>query len=117
MNDTPPPEAAKPSPVQGTGEGSLALGVALAWVIIVGGYILIAALLMLGSTMSNFFPGVGYAVLAVAPEIAAALVAVTLINRGKRRTGKGILIGLASFAAVALLLVAACFGLLFSSNL
>lgn len=119
MNTPLPPPAGNPQstpPAGSTNEGSLAAGVGLAWAIVIGGYALIATLLGLLSDWLAWVPAAAFTIMALAPIVAAALVAVRATNRGKRRTGRGILIGLVSIAAVALLLVAACFGLLFNAN-
>lgn len=105
MNDATPPPFDKSTPMpQST--GSLWAGIGLAWAIVLVGHALTAGL----------FSSVGTSGVLVAllpsPEIAAVVLAIVLLVRGKRRTGLGIFLGLASIAAVILLLVAACFGLI-----
>jgi hypothetical protein len=46
------------------------------------------------------------------PPLAIIVWGVVLLNGDKSRTGKGMLLGLLSIAAVLLLLVAACFGIM-----
>lgn len=119
MSESPVSPTGSPAPVPPAGsaaEGSLAAGVGLAWLIVIGGYLVILTLLATLATVLDWVPAGGYLLLAVAPVIAAVLLAVRQVNRGRRRTGKGILIGLVSIAAVTLLLVAACFGLLSNAN-
>jgi len=84
-------------------EGSLAAGIALTWAVMVLGEIMLGGL---GVSASPFFLW-GWFI----PPVVVVIWAITLINRGVRRTGKGMLLGLASVVAVLLLLVAACFGL------
>lgn len=85
-------------------EGSLAAGIGLAWAVMVLGEIVLGGL---GVSAHPLFLG-GWFV----PPLVVVIWAISLINRGVRRTGKGMLLGLASVVAVVLLLVAACFGLL-----
>jgi surface polysaccharide O-acyltransferase-like enzyme len=85
-------------------EGSLAAGIGLAWVVMVLGEIMFGGL---GVSAHPLFLG-GWFI----PPLVVVVWAISLIKRGVRRTGKGMLLGLASVVAVVLLLIAACFGLL-----
>jgi len=84
-------------------QGSLAAGIGLAWLVMVAGEILVA---ITGSFLIGAFGGM------LLPPLAILVWGIILINQGKSRTGKGMLLGLLSIAAVLLLLVAACFGIL-----
>lgn len=100
----PPPPAA---PVRQ--DGSLALGVGLAWLINVGGGIVLFF-------FANIFlrqDGVALIAIGWVPTIASIALAIWMIVNGPRRTGVGIFIGIGSIFAVSLLLVAACFGIVF----
>ncbi|HEX7817421.1 hypothetical protein [Dyella sp.] len=83
-------------------EGSTGKGIALAWLIMILG---LAATMGVGTAIPGFF----YAWFL--PPLAVAVLGIVLINRGVKRTGKGLLLGLASVVAVIVLLIAACFGL------
>lgn len=110
-----PPEPALapvPAPVKDPAAGSLALGVALAWGInIIGGAILWG----IGSfLLQPLFHGslVVVGVTGLLPSLVTIGLAIWMIRKGPRRTGIGILIGIASMWAVQLLLIAACFGVI-----
>lgn len=92
-------------------DGSLALGVGLAWLINVGGGILV---FILASMLLRASSG-GMAIIAISwlPLLASIALAIWMITKGPRRTGIGIFIGIGSIFAVSLLLVAACFGIFF----
>jgi surface polysaccharide O-acyltransferase-like enzyme len=96
-----PEPGIEPEPPQS--EGSLAAGIGLAWVVMVVGEILFGGL---GISAHPLFLA-GWFI----PALVVVIWSISLIRRGVRRTGKGMLLGLASVVAVALLLVAACFGL------
>lgn len=97
MSETRLPDQAPPPP----GEGSLIAGILLAWVTFLVG----EALCGQAGLAALWLPPVGILVWGL-----------MLINGAKRRTGKGLLLGLASIFAVALLLIAACFGMLSHSS-
>lgn len=92
-----PSATAKPQDSQ----GSLLGGIGLAWAIMVGGSLVVGPINV---------------ALWLVPPVAILIIAVVFMVNGKSRTGRGMLLGLASIVAVALLLVAACFGLLFSNG-
>ena len=107
---TPPPPGKDPA------AGSLLLGFALAWLITIGGYIVLFGLLSAISTIFN--PGaLAFAglLVAIAPIAAVIGTAVRLLSSGRRRTAIGLFLGLGSMVAIGILLVAACFGLMVSS--
>ena len=103
-NNSPPPQLPPDEPPRS--KGSLAFGILLAWAIVLGGNLVIVPFLSTGSFIDPFN--------IAAPLPVAIVTAIILIVKGKSRTGIGIFLGLASMVAVALLLVAACFGLIFS---
>lgn len=97
---SPPPPAPPSEPPAG---GSLAAGVALAWATMIASEVL----LVMVSAIS--FGNILGAILL--PPVAIGVWGIVLLKGNKPRTGKGLLLGLLSIVAVALLLVAACFGL------
>lgn len=97
----PGPGPFAPDPSAPKKQGSLAGGIGLAWAVMVGGELVLGSL------------GVTYWLV---PPIAVVVLAVVLLTQGQTRTGRGVLLGLASIVAVALLLVAACFGLVMSGG-
>lgn len=103
------PTPTPPEPTQPPSEGSLALGVGLAWLIIVGGGILVSAM--------GYLRSVGMLMLLMGPLpfFASIALGIWMLVKGPRRTGLGIFIGIGSIAAVMMLLVAACFGYFVSS--
>jgi hypothetical protein len=112
----PPPPALPPRPIPET--GSLARGFGLAWLIIVAGHVILFGLAVLLSSVSHGASGPAVAVAALAwflPELVTIAVGIWLLVSGRRRTGLGVMLGLASVWAVCLLLVAACFGVMVSS--
>src|SRR6185312_9570371 len=98
---SPPPPLPPPPGNPESHRGSLALGVGLAWLIMVGGEIL---LVMVGL-------GMGRLGALWLPPLAILAGGVVMLKGSHPRTGKGMLLGLLSIVAVLLLLVAACFGL------
>ena len=98
-DQTPASEAENVTPVRSS--GSLIAGMAIAWAIVIGGS-------LLGFSLVSSF---GAAVFLV-PIGICFILAFALMFRDQTRTGGGILLGLLSLAAVVLLLVAACFGML-----
>lgn len=108
-------QADPPAPVRPAGprgEGSLVVGVALAWIISVVGGLVVLGLVGL------VVPRSGTAIFAVGwlPFLISVGLAAWMIVKGPRRTGIGILVGIGSMWAVGLLLVAACFGIFFLGN-
>ena len=106
MND---PRPAPPTPPAAATRGSLALGVACAWAILIGGYVVAFAI---ATAFADANSGAIYALAMLLPWIAMIGAIVWFATRGQPRTAAGVAIGIASIFAVALLLVAACFGLL-----
>lgn len=104
-----PPTSVPPQPPQstepqqpGSSQGSLAAGVGLAWLVMLFGEMLVLMTNNIGRILGGM----------LLPPLAILVWGVVLLNGHKRRTGKGMLLGLLSIAAVLLLLVAACFGLM-----
>lgn len=98
---SPPPAPGATPPKPGGERGSLLGGIGIAWAVIVGGIFVIAQISVL------LWP---------VPPLALLIWAVVAMAQGKTRTGQGMLLGLVSVVAVVLLLVAACFGLLYNGN-
>ena len=113
MRLEPPTSAPSPPPPLPEGaepyRGSLALGVGLAWLIMIGGEILLGMVLISGLSM-------GLLGALWLPPLAIVVAGVAMLRGDHARTGKGMLLGLLSIVAVLLLLVAACFGLLSGIN-
>lgn len=112
MTAVPPIEPPKPTPSQAVApqedQGSLGAGIGLAWAIAVVGTTFCAALM--ASLMGRHSDWV--VSLWLLPYLLIIGLAVFLYRKGKPRTGQGLMLGLLSIIAVAVLLVAACFGLL-----
>lgn len=100
MNEKPHDPTLLDTPHQSVPRGSISGGIAIAWIIVILGHVTMLA--------------IAHWQLMPVPEAVTIVAAVVFHARGQPRTGKGILLGLASIAAVALLLVAACFGLVVS---
>jgi hypothetical protein len=79
-------------------DGSVWGGIGMAWLIMVLG----EALLLPSGTLS----------LGLLPPVVILIAGIVKLSGDTPRTGKGLLLGLASIFAVVLLLVAACFGML-----
>jgi hypothetical protein len=93
------------------GQGSLLLGVACAWGMLIGGYALAIALLNIGTGNGND----GAIVLLLAlPWLGMLALIVWFATTGRSRSALGIVVGIGTIIGVGLLLVAACFGLLAS---
>lgn len=107
------PPAPPPTPAADPRAGSLALGVALAWAINVIGNVVVFGIAMLLTGRSGP-PSAPLFVLGWLPFFISVGLAIQMIVKGPKRTGIGILIGIGSMWAVTLLLVAACFGIIFA---
>jgi hypothetical protein len=91
------------------GQGSLLLGVACAWGMLIGGYALAVALIGIGNGND------GTIVLLLALPWLGMLALITWFAATRRpRSALGVVVGIGTIVGVALLLVAACFGLLAS---
>ncbi|HET7332737.1 hypothetical protein [Dyella sp.] len=104
--DVPPPGEFRPD-MPTAGNGSLGAGIALAWVIAVVGTPLCGSMMAVFSTRFNEW----FVVLWLLPYLFIVVLAIFQYRKGKTRTGLGLMLGLVSMIAVALLLVAACFGM------
>lgn len=108
---TPPPSGFHPDkPQTPEDNGSLGTGIGLAWAIAVVGTPLCIAIVATLNIKSSAFA------LALLPYLLIVVLAILQYRKGKPRTGLGLMLGLLSIIAVALLLVAACFGLLSNLN-
>lgn len=121
MNEMRLPESVPNPPAsprsQALNEGSIGLGIGLAWAVVLGGHLLTGIVLAGVASLSRSLASILLMLLGVAPEVAVIIWGIVLITRGKQRTGLGMFLGLASMVAVVLLLVAACFGLVFFAGL
>jgi len=114
MNAPLPPQRPPADP-----RGSLGLGIALAWACLIAGYTLCGFLF---GAMISLDPHMGDSAIAVAvllallPWVAMIALIVWMAARGQSRTALGVAVGIASILGVALLLVAACFGLLANTS-
>lgn len=101
-----------PAPVPPENRGSLGLGIGLAWACLIAGYTVssVIATVMYDAVPANIRNPV--AILAVLlPWLLMVGLIVWLATRGMTRTATGIAVGIATIFGLALLLVAACFGL------
>jgi hypothetical protein len=112
MSPSVPPDLLPSAPSAGSGpppvqapRGSLLKGFLLAWLILI--FAEPSAFMLLTKI------GAGAAVI---PPLAIIVIGSMLRVRDKSRTGTGLLLGLLAFVAVAILLIAACFGLFFNGN-
>jgi hypothetical protein len=101
-------------------EGSVLLGFVIGWCIIGLSYF---ACFVIFSVMSIFVGGqYGYtltgkimaASLALLPILVTSIAAFLLRKKGKPRTAKGVIAAIISFISLALLLLAACYGIITS---
>ena len=96
--------------------GSLGVGILIAWSCLIGGYFVVGiAVSAIASLSSSLAAGLAM-LLALLPWILMVVFAVRFSQRGESRTALGIGVGVGSILGVALLLVAACFGLLSNAN-
>ena len=93
-----PPRAPLSEPKQPRGGGSVWGGIGIAWLVMVLGEVVILP--------------TGAIPLGLLPPAAILGFGIFMLFGDSPRTGKGLLLGLASIFAVILLLVAACFGML-----
>ena len=106
-----------PRPPQADPRGSLGLGIALAWACLIAGYTICAFIIGALSELHLGDSLVGIVVLlALLPWAAMIGLIVWMASRGQSRTATGIGVGIASIFGVGLLLVAACFGILSTTN-
>ena len=91
------------------GQGSLLVGVACAWGILIGGYALVGALLGIGNGNDG-----AIVLLLALPWLGMLALIVWFAATGRSRSALGIVVGIGTIIGVGLLLVAACFGLLAS---
>lgn len=96
-------------PSKAASRGSLALGVALAWAMMVGGYLVV---ILIAATIGPMTNGAYLPVLSLLPWVGLIGLIVWFATHDRPRTAIGVVIGIASIIGVGLLLIAACFGLL-----
>jgi hypothetical protein len=110
-----PLQAPTPDP-----RGSLGKGIAIAWAVLIGGYVVIGSVIGALVTTTRQFDGDLANALAIGAIFVPWLAMIALIIRyaakNQPRTAAGIGVGMASIVGVVLLLIAACFGLLSSTN-
>jgi hypothetical protein len=121
MSETPTPPAPPPAPPPANSEGSLGLGIAIAWACLIGGYVIVGAVassLVMASRqlLDNEFANLLAIVSVLLPWVAMIGLIVYFASIGRIRTAKGVALGIASIIGVLILLIAACFGLLSSTN-
>lgn len=119
MSETP----VQPTPPTGppaNPEGSLGFGIGLAWACLIGGYIIVSVMASVVFSVTNGLNsdiGAWTAILlCLLPWIAMIALIVHFARNNKPRTALGVGVGIGSILGVLLLLVAACFGLLSSTN-
>lgn len=112
-----PPQAplsGKPPPLPGRDpRGSLAAGIGLFFLCLIGGGIVTSGIIY--AAMMLDAGGIGGIVSSLAmglPWLLMLALGVWLLRKGKSRTALGVLVGFGICTAVVLLLVAACFGLM-----
>jgi hypothetical protein len=117
MNEqaTPTPNVAPPSPPPRV---SIWPGFWLAWAALIGGYMVTFGIL---STFATVFRGGGvpdgvWILIGLSPWLLIVGLIVWSGATGRPQLAKGVAIGLASIIGIGLLLFAACFGLLATSN-
>jgi hypothetical protein len=117
MNEqaTPPSGTAPSTPTPRT---SIWPGFWLAWAALIGGYMVVFGIL---SSMASVFRGGGvpdgvWILLGLSPWFLIVGLIVWAAATGRSKLAKGVAIGLASILGLGVLLFAACFGLLSTSN-
>lgn len=106
------PAPIPPQPKPGSEHGSLGLGIGLAWACLVGGYTVSAVIAGAAEQVLRGADATGVIVLIVLLPWALMLgLIVWFAARGYTRTALGLGVGIGSIIGVALLLVAACFGI------
>ena len=118
---SPPRAPGAPRPLRppppGDARGSIGLGIGLAWACLIGGYTIFGFLISAVYTVLPMEARDTIAILlALLPWVMMIALIVWMASSGQPRTASGIGLGIASIFAVALLLVAACFGLFASGG-
>jgi len=110
------PRPVRPPPPSDT-RGSIGLGIGLAWACLIGGYTIFGFLITAVYAVLPLDARDAVAVLlALLPWLMMIALIVWMASSGQSRTASGIGLGIASIFGVALLLVAACFGLFASGG-
>ena len=104
-----PPAASGPDP-----RGSLAAGIGLFFLCLVGGGIAawVLRIFVLAAVPAWTYADLMFVIPMLLPWGAALVLGLWLASRGRTRTALGILVGFGILVAVLLLLVAACFGIM-----
>jgi hypothetical protein len=115
------PAPVQPAPVppatgNDDGRGSLWLGFGLAWAALAGGYFVVGVLASALASAHGLNDDATIVVLVLAPWLLMLGLIIWFAAQKRPRTALGVGVGIASIVGVALLLVAACFGLLSSSS-
>lgn len=110
---TPPYEPPQQPLTHAPDTGSLGAGIAIAWATLFGGYTVIVGLLSALVSPQGVNDTVTSLIIAslLLPWVAMIGFIIFFAGRGQTRTAKGVAVGIATILGVALLLLAACFGL------
>lgn len=100
-----------PQPAKPDGRGSRWAGFGLFWLILIGGNLLLGMLGYAMSSLGSYF-GSLFSLFGLLPWLAELGVGIWLASKGKTRTAQGILFGFLGLIGLALLFVAACFGII-----
>ncbi len=111
MSEPSPRIPDRPADVR-AGRGSLLAGVACAWALLIFGYAIVVGAF---NAFDGIDSGTGTLLLAL-PWLGMIGLMVWFAANGRPRSALGVLLGIGTIVAVALLLVAACFGLLSSGG-
>ena len=91
-------------------------GFFLAWGVLIVGWIVASILLVLVSNLPSLMGSTIAPLIFLLPQAGLLGVLVWAVVKGRTRTALGILAAVGSMMALALLLVAACFGMLATTN-
>lgn len=122
MNEPTPyvPPSAPSVPPPDPSRGSLLVGFLLGWAVLVGGYVvfgfLVAILAQLGGSGVDGVMSAVYVLGGSLPWVAIIGLIVWFAAKNKPRSALGVALAIVSMVGLALLLVAACFGLLAASD-
>jgi len=111
MSELSPRIPDRPADVR-AGRGSMLAGVACAWALLIFGYAIVVGAF---NAFDGIDSGTGTLLLAL-PWLGMIGLMVWFAANGRPRSALGVLLGIGTIVAVALLLVAACFGLLSSGG-
>lgn len=106
-----PSSQIEPRPEPPDARGSRWAGFGLFWLVIVGGGFVTMLLVRPLSSLLGIY-GPVYLLGTAAPWLAALALGIGYASKGKTRTAQGLLFGFLSLVGLALLFVAACFGII-----